>query len=184
MKALKEKANGIIFGIFELIVGLLLLINPAGFTSAIIIMAGIALMVLGLVEIIRYFRTGAVEAAKSQMLVKGLVAVLAGAFCAFWTEWFIITFPVLTIIYGVVILITGMGKIQLTVDMIRLKSKKWFWAAINAAISVICAVVILRAPFASTAVLWIFTGATLMVEGVFDLITIFTDREAEGKNAV
>lgn len=118
------------------------------------------------------------------MLVKGLVAVLAGAFCAFWTEWFIITFPVLTIICGVVILITGMGKIQLTVDMIRLKSKKWFWAAINAAISVICAVVILRAPFASTAVLWIFTGATLMVEGVFDLITIFTDREAEGKSAL
>lgn len=51
MKALKEKANGIIFGAFELIVGLLLLINPAGFTSAIIIMAGIALMVLGLYDI-------------------------------------------------------------------------------------------------------------------------------------
>lgn len=178
MKALKEKANGIIFGIFELIVGLLLLINPAGFTSAIIMVAGAVLMVLGAFEIIKYFRTSAVEAACGQMLVKGLVAVLAGGFCAFRTEWFIVTFPVLTMVYGVVILITGMGKIQLTVDMIRLKSRKWFWAGLNAAISIICAIVILKAPFASTAVLWMFTGATLMVEGVFDLITIFTDRKA------
>lgn len=179
MRALKENANGIIFSVFEIIVGLLLLINPAGFTSAIIMVAGVVLMVLGFFEIIKYFRTDAVEAARSQMLVKGLVAILTGAFCAFRTEWFIVTFPVLTIIYGIVILITGMGKIQLTVDMLRLKSKKWFWAALNAAISVICAIVILNTPFASTAVLWIFTGATLMVEGIFDLITIFTDRKME-----
>lgn len=182
IKSLKEKASGIVFSAFEVIVGLLLLINPAGFTSAIIMVAGVVLMALGLFEIIKYFRTDAVEAARSQMLVKGLVAILTGAFCAFRTEWFIVTFPVLTIIYGVVILITGMGKIQLTVDMLRLKSKKWFWAAINAAISVIGAVVILNAPFASTAILWMFTGATLMVEGVFDLVTLFTDQKTGGKD--
>ena len=184
MKGLKEKVNGIIFGVFELIVGLLLLINPSGFTSAIIMVAGAALMVFGFFEIIKYFRTDAVEAALGQMLVKGLVAVLAGAFCAFRTQWFLVTFPVLTILYGVVILLTGMGKIQLTVDMIRLKSKKWFWAALNAAVSVICAVIVLNAPFASTAILWIFTGATLMVEGVFDLVTIFTDRKTRGEDVL
>lgn len=163
---------------------MLLLINPAGFTSAIIMVAGIALIILGLVEAIRYFRTSAAEAALGQMLAKGLVAVLAGVFCVFRTEWFIITFPVLTIIYGVIILLTGVGKIQLTVDMVRLKSKKWFWAALNAAISVICAVVILNAPFASTAALWIFTGVTLLVEGAFDLVTIFMDRKTEGKDSL
>ena len=77
MKAIKEKANGIVFGVFEVIVGLLLLINPAGFTSAIIMVAGVALMVGGLIEIIKYFRTDPIEAAQGQMLVKGLVAVLA-----------------------------------------------------------------------------------------------------------
>lgn len=181
MKVIKEKANGIVFGVFEVIVGLLLLINPAGFTSAIIMVAGVALMVGGLIEIIKYFRTDPIEAAQGQMLVKGLVAVLAGGFCTFQTEWFIITFPVLTIMYGIVILLTGVMKIQLTVDMLRLKSPKWSWAGINAAISVICAAVILNAPFASTAVLWIFTGAALMVEGVFDLVTLFADQRARGE---
>lgn len=45
-------------------------------------------------------------------------------------------------------------------------------AAISAAISLVCAVVILNNPFAATEVLWMFTGITLIIEAVFDLITL------------
>lgn len=175
MRTLKEQAGGIVICIFELVVGMLLFVNPMGFTSAIITMAGAVLMVLGLVEIVKYFRTNVREASLGQMLVKGLLSILLGAFCIFRTEWFIATFPVLTVLYGVVILVTGIGKIQLTVDMIRMKRKKWAWAAVNALISLICAFVILRTPFASTAALWIFTGAALVAEGVLDLVTFIAD---------
>lgn len=178
MKTLKGKSDGIVLCLFELIVGILLLINPVGFTSGIIKVAGIVLMILGLVEIVKYFKTSAEEAALGQTLVKGLVSVLAGAFCTFKTEWFILTFPVLTIIYGVMILLVGLGKIQLTVDMARRKSKNWFWAAINAAVSIVCAIVILNNPFTSTTVLWIFTGASLIAEGVLDIVTFFVGMKA------
>lgn len=171
MEAVKEKANGIVLCLFELIVGVLLLINPVGFTSGIIKVTGIVLMILGIIEIVKYFKTSAEEAFLGQTLVKGLVSVLAGAFCAFRTEWFILTFPALTIIYGIIILLVGLGKVQLTVDMVRRKNKNWLWAAVNAAISIVCAVIILNNPFTSTAVLWGFTGASLIVEGIFDIIT-------------
>lgn len=184
MKNLKEKTNGIVLCLFELIVGVLLLINPVGFTSGIIKVTGIVLMILGIIEIVKYFRTSAEEAALGQTLVKGLASVLAGAFCTFKTEWFILTFPALTIIYGVILLFVGFGKIQLTVDMVRRKNKNWSWAAINAVVSVVCAVVILNNPFTSSAVLWVFTGASLIVEGVFDILTFFSGRNAkEGSNS-
>lgn len=173
MDILKEKANGLVLCLFELIVGVLLLINPVGFTAGIIRVTGIVLMILGLIDIVKYFKTSAEEAFLGQTLVKGLLFVLAGGFCTFKTEWFILTFPVLTIIYGIIILLTALGKIQLTVDMVRKKNKNWVFAAINAVISLICAIVILNNPFTSTAVLWIFTGASLIVEGIFDLITFF-----------
>lgn len=173
MGTVKEKASGIVLCLFELIVGVLLLINPVGFTAGIIKVTGIVLMILGLIEIVKYFRTSAEEAFLGQMLVKGLVSVLAGAFCTFKTEWFILTFPVLTIIYGVIILLVGLGKVQLTVDMVRRKNKNWVWAAINAVISIVCATVILNNPFTSTTVVWVFTGASLIVEGVLDIITFF-----------
>ena len=60
-----KKINALFLCIAELIVGILLLIKPIGFTSGIIICAGIGLMVKGLVEIIRYFRTSAQTAAQS-----------------------------------------------------------------------------------------------------------------------
>lgn len=173
MKSLKNYLGGIVMCLFEVLVGILLLMNPVGFTSGIIIGAGLFFMVSGLVSIAKYFRTEPEEAAKSQTLVKGLVALLAGAFCAFKSEWFIVTFPVLTLIYGVVILITGLGKVQWMVDAIRLKRGKWFLAAISALLSIVCGVVIITSPFSSTAALWMFTGISMIVEAIFDVATVF-----------
>lgn len=182
METVKEKATRIVLCLFELIVGILLLINPVEFTDGIIKVTGIVLMILGLIEIVKYFRTSVEAAFLEQTLVKGLISILAGTFCTFKTEWFIITFPVLTIIYGVIILLTGLGKIQLTVDMLRRKNKQWRWAAINAAISIVCAIVILNNPFTSTTVLWVFTGISLIVESIFDIITFFVKRNSQKGN--
>lgn len=183
MSMLREKAGGIVVCIFELVVGILLFVNPVGFTSGIITVAGAVLMVLGLTEVVKYFRTDAREAALGQMLVKGLLSILTGAFCAFRAGWFITTFPVLTVLYGVVILVTGIEKIQMAVDMVRMKRKKWAWAAVNAGISLVCAAVILRRPFVSTTALWIFTGAALAAEGVLDLATLIADGREKGEAA-
>lgn len=172
MKTLKENASGIVMCLFELVVGILLLVNPIGFTSGIITAFGIVLAIVGLGSCIKYFRAEPAEAAKSQLLAKGLIALLAGCFCVFRSEWFVVTFPVLTLIYGVVILITGLAKVQWMVDILRLKKQKWFLAAISAVISIICGAVIISSPFNSTAVLWMFTGISLIAEAVFDVVAL------------
>ena len=175
---LKRNLSSMAMSIAELIIGILLLVNPIGFTSGIIIAFGIVLMIMGISTTIKYFRTEPEEAAVSQILVKGLLMLLAGAFCAFNSHWFIATFPVLTLVYGVVVLITGITKVQWTIDIIRMKRSKWFWAAISAEISIVCGVVIITSPFSTTAVLWMFIGISLIVEAVFDMIgSIFGNRE-------
>lgn len=162
----------------ELIIGILLLVNPVGFTSGIIVAFGVVLMVMGVGSIIKYFCTEPEEAAVNQSFVKGLVELLAGAFCAFNSHWFVVTFPVLTLVYGAVILLTGLIKLQWMVDIIRMKRRRWLLAAIGAAISILCGVVIITSPFSTTAVLWMFTGISLIVEAVFDMIgAIFGNRE-------
>lgn len=169
MKFLKAKFSTIFLSLFELIVGILLLISPVGFTTGIFMTAGIILMAVGLLSAIRYFRTNAAEASSGQMMFKALVCLIVGAFCLFRSGWIIATFPLLTMIYGVVILLTGLAKIQWTIDGIRLKKKRWYIGAIGAAVSALCAVVIFLNPFSSTAVLWIFTGVSLIVEAVMDI---------------
>jgi len=169
----------------EVIIGILLLVNPIGFTSGIIIAFGIVLMIMGISKTVKYFRAEPEEAAVSQILVKGLLTLLAGAFCAFNSHWFVATFPVLTLVYGVVILITGITKVQWTIDIIRMKRSKWFWAAISAAISIVCGVVIITSPFSTTAILWMFIGISLIVEAIFDVIgSIFGNREKKAEQEV
>lgn len=171
MKTLKKQLGTVLLCLLEIAVGVLLLINPEGFTSAIILTLGVALLACGLYFIIKYFRADVEEAAKSQNMLKGLIVLLAGGFCIMKVQWFIATFQILTVVYGLAILVTGLGKVQWTVDMLRMKKENWFFAAISALISIICATIILANPF-SDKVLWIFTGIALIIEGVVDIVTL------------
>ncbi len=180
MKALRQNGNAIIMCLIEVVAGILLLVNPVGLTASIIIVAGIALMLDGLFNVIRYFKSNPREAAVSKLLMRGLISLLAGAFCTFNPQWFIITFPVITILYGVAVLVGGLGKLQMAVDMLRLKNAKWWWGAISAAISIICALVIIKTPFSSTVMLWWFIGISLIAEAAFDVITLVMNRKNNG----
>ena len=184
MKALVKEFGALVFSLLQVILGILLLVDPVGFTSGIIVTFGVFLLVLGVFAVVRYFRTEAFYAAKSQSLFRGLIFLIAGGFCALKYQWFIATFPVLTILYGVLVLLTGLGKVQWTVDMIRMKKPKWFLAAISAVIAIVCSAVILSDPFTSTTVLWIFTGISLIVDAVFDIVAVFlSERDGVFKEA-
>ncbi len=180
MKAIKQNGNTIILCVIEAVVGVLLLIDPVSFTAGIIIVAGIALMVSGLLDVIQYFRNKPDEAAAGQLLMRGLVALLAGAFCAFNSQWFILTFPMITILYGVAVLVGGLSKVQIAIDMLRAKNSKWWWGAISAAISILCAIVMIGNPFTSTVALWWFIGISLIAEAIFDTVTLVMSRKSDG----
>lgn len=173
MKNMSKNLNSIVMCVCELLIGILLLISPVGFASVIIIISGVVMAVLGAIFILKYFRTDAAEAAASHLLVKGMIIFILGAFCIFKSKWFIATFPIITMVYGAVVLVAGLLKLQFSIDMIRMKDDKWFWTAISSAISIICGIIVLYNPFAATATLWIFTGITLIVEAVFDVVAIF-----------
>ena len=177
MNTRKQTWNSVLLCITEAAIGVLLLINPVSFTATIIMVAGIALIADGILNIIRYFKSSPEEAVVSGLLIRGLVTTGAGAFCVLNPQWFIVTFPVIAILYGIAVLVAGLGKVQLTVDLLRLKNNKWWWGAISAAISILCAIVIIRNPFSSTVVMWWFTGISLIVEAVFDLLTLIMSRK-------
>ena len=177
MRLLKENIGGITMCIFELLVGILLLINPVNFTSGIIIALGVLLLPIGIIEIMVYFRLEPLEAAKRQSLTKGLVVILAGLFCIFKTNWFIVTFPLLTIMYGVIILLMGVAKIQWAVDMLRMKKQNLFLAAIASVLCMAIAIIILMSPFESTLFFWRFIAISLILEAVLDILALVFARK-------
>ncbi len=176
MKFLKRNANVIFICLLEALIGILLLFDPIAFTSAIIIACGVVLLLTGLVATLDYFRTDAVEAALKRGLAKGLTMLLAGGFCVLQPGWFLAAFPLLTILYGVIILLAGLSKVQWAVDALRLHTGRWILPAVSAVISIVCALVIFYNPFATTVALWKFTGITLIVEAALDVVVLFLGR--------
>lgn len=172
-----SKASIIILSLCEAIVGILLMVNPVGFTTGIIIFLGLVLLILGITNVVQYFRATPQAAVIKQNLSHGLIEILAGLFCVLKSGWFIATFPILTILYGIGTLMIGITKVQWTVDKIRLKIKKWFWTALSAALTIVCAVIILCNPFSSTAVLWTFIAVILIVEAAIDIIAAIFSKE-------
>lgn len=179
MKAIKEYVGGFLVCLMEVIIGILLLIDPIQFTGGIITVCGMALVLAGLWLIIKYFMATPERAALGQNMMKGLTLVALGGFVTLRSDWILATFPLMALVYGVVILLFGFAKVQQTVDMLRVKNKKWTFNAVSAGISLVCAVVILSRPFSTTAVLWSFTGITLIAEAVLDVVTVLLSRGRE-----
>lgn len=177
MGKISRNTGNLLTCIFEVLTGILLLINPVGFTSAIIVIFGIVIAIIGSRSLFRYFHTDPEMAARESGLAKGLIYVIFGLFCVFKSEWFIITFPLLTVLYGILALISGVSKVQWAVDMLRTKQKYWYIEVIGAALTLIFAVLILANPFATTAVLWTFIGITMIVEAVVDVLAFALGRK-------
>ncbi len=172
MKKLKAHIGHITLCFFEIVVGVLLLINADSFNGGIVIAAGVACMITGLFNCIRYFTTEPNLAATDKVLMKGLAQLLLGAFAAFNFPWFLKAYPIFTLLYGIALILVALWKVQLTADMLRLHCKKWYVSGITALVSGVCGVVLLCDPFDGDDMKWMFLGIALLFSAAFDVVTL------------
>lgn len=164
------RIGGMVLCVLEIVVGVLLLINPTGFTSGIIIGAGAVLALSGLVSVIRYFTVKPENGMQGQLLFKGLVLVMAGVTCMTQVDWFLTAFPLLTVIYAAWMLVMAARKVQHMADMLRLKAGRWYVPAISAALEAALAAIILINPFGAVNAVWTFVGISLIAEAVVEMV--------------
>lgn len=93
MKHLKENAGNLVMSVCEAVIGVLLLVNPVGFTSLVLIALGAVLAIRGVVNVISYFRAKPEDALRSQSLTAGLLLLAIGLFCMLRFRWLIALFP-------------------------------------------------------------------------------------------
>ena len=180
MKFLKNNWAVLLTALFLIAVGILLLVNPAGFTVSFIMAFGILLFVLGVFDMIKYFRAEPMEAMKGSAFFSGLTLIAAGCFCFFMPDWFLDVFPALAVIYGIFQILIGFRKVQRVVDALRLKASGWPLLAISAAVTLVFGLWITLNPEMAWISVWTFTGIALIVEGVLDLaVVIMQSRTAK-----
>lgn len=180
MKETSSKFKGILLALCELLVAIILFINPSAFANGILILVGVLFLLIGVIYILYYFKMNPAEAALEQQFSHGLIALFIGGFCILKRNWILAAFPLLTALYGILMLGTAAAKIQWAIDMFRLKAKKWKFilASVGAVITLACAIIILCNPFTSTAVLWNFIAITLVIQAVLDVAASIFSKNA------
>ena len=174
MRNFIKNFKNILLCLFELIAGLLVVINSKGFNKVIIIAAGFGLILIGLLQVIKYYRADPKAAAQKNFLMKGLLLLSIGCFCAFRPNWFLNVLPSFSFALGVCVFVIGLTKIQKAMDMVRMDQKQWYYAFIGAAASLACAATILNEPNPSKKFLLIFTGIILIFIAVADAAVLVT----------
>lgn len=152
----------------ELAAGVLLWMNPQLLTMGIVYVLGGGLVILGIWDMISYFRTEALQAAKEQKIFLGLLKLGVGAACLIKAKGVVSALPALTVLYGIILLIVSAQKIQWSVDMKRMKKKYWHLAAVSGVVSLGFAAITMLNPFRTTELLWQILGVVLGIEAVAD----------------
>ena len=75
-------------------------------------------------------------------------------------------------LYGLFQVLIGFRKLQRTVDALRMKIPVWYLLAISACISLIFGFIIVCNPNMAFMAVWVFTGVTMLIEGILDAIIL------------
>lgn len=180
---LKIARNGyIVMAAIFCILGIFLMINPEGSMKMICIIAGALFIADGIIKIIGYFSRDFYCLAFQFDLGFGILMIAVGALILIRRESII---RLIFVIFGLLILMDALLRIQMSVEAKRFGLKLWWGILIIAIVTGVFGMILLIDPAGGAKLTVIFTGAAFLLEGILKLcVVIYTVRTREGNNVV
>lgn len=153
------------------ILGIFLIINPELSVSFIGIATGILIILFGCFKIIGYFSKDLFRLAFEYDLAFGILMLVIGTVILIRPEG---VMSLLCILIGMADLADGLFKIQIAMEAKPFGIKYWWVIMVMALLSIGISMVLLFRPEGSAKLLVILFGASLLAEGLLNLITMLT----------
>ena len=163
-KKIKIVVSDLLLSVASIVLGAILLIFPGATVSVVMNGIGVAAIIIGIINIARYFMADAAAAMLSNSLVSGLIFVMAGLVVILFQKSLIALLP---LCIGLAIMIGGFFKLQGSISAMRMGAR-WNMTMVAAVISLIFGVLIVFNPFSTAMTLMRVLGAGLIYEGVVD----------------
>ncbi len=177
MQTVRRHFPLLLLTVFELTVGILLFLKPEEFTRGIIITLGVLLLILGVIDLIRFFREKKDFGIDNYLtLSMAILALLCGAFLVFGAKLVMGLFGVLAVLYGVFLIISGVLKGKTYFEFHAAGFPVSMLLFVSAILSVLLGILVVLRPFDSVEVLWRFTGVSLIIEAIGDAISLLLAR--------
>lgn len=191
---MREKTNGTLMilaaAVLGILLGLFLLLFPGAKMIQIVYAIGIVLIVAGIISIVRYFMTESYRRLNCYTFSAGALMVVLGV-CALLRAEIVSSY--LIICLGILLLASGVIKLQNALDLEAMKDKTWAVVLMIAVAVIICGAVVLLNPFSNQSDLNYFAYIVLVVDGVLSLFSVlyltvrlrkYQKQQANGEAAV
>lgn len=172
MKVFKEvKWEALLKGIFYIVLGVTALLISEQMVKGLGYLMGIVLILAGAVSMIGYLLRDARQNYYHDEFAYGLLCIVLGCLVLYKVELIISMVPFLL---GLLVLISGITKLQDVIDMKRLECGNWIGMLIVAILNLLLGVVLILNPFDAALVLFKMLGIGLILSGITDtLVSIY-----------
>ncbi len=174
MKTLLKNIPVLLFAVFEIIVGVLLFRDPEGMTDIVLLIIGIVLAVIGAYNLIRALvaKNNGEDGALGALII-GAVLLAVGLFVALGRKLILGFIPVIAVVYGVFLIISGLYKLKTWLEIRKLTGvARSLLLLLGSVVSVGLGVVIILNPFGATELALKFAAVALIAEALLDIIAV------------
>ena len=175
MSLLKQlKWNLILLAVIFIALGIVLILWPGATMKTICYLLAAMLLAIGVVSLINCLRKDISGIIYRYDLVVGLCAILGGILVIVKVDKLTDLIPA---VLGFLVTMSGIMKMQNSVDMLRLGHGTWHVAFAMAIVNIVAGIVLLMNPFEAAQILIMCLGIALVYSGITDLyVTISISR--------
>jgi len=173
MKAFfKEYLLLILIIICEMIIGALLLVNPVKLSKVIIIAIGVSLTGIGVYKSCRYLFSVPVKGKRTYAFSLGVLLITAGIVFVVLNNSIENILSGINVLFGCIMFVGFSIKIEMTIEMLRVKYGNVILMAIGAVSSLILSVLMILDIYSLTNIPMLLSGVSFLGEAVMDIAII------------
>ena len=165
MKQLKWSI--IVMAIAYIVLGVVLIMYPSQVQKLISYILAFALIAMGIVNLIQYTRLDTNQIVNSYDLVLGFSTMIGGILIIINVERFE---QLVLIVMGFMILVSGVMKLQSSVNLMRLRSTSWQVPFAMVMICIVYGIIMLINPFGAGGFFFAMMGIGFILSGITDII--------------
>lgn len=168
----KEKTSGnmdmMVASLIYVVLGLILTINPMGFKSLVcFIIAGI-LVIMGVIRIVRFLIAKNQSSVYQNDLVVGIILLILGAVFGALIN---VLVSVIIMILGISVSISGLTKLQSSLEIKRMGENNWVTFLVIAIINIALGLWLTFSPLKATGAMLRLVGLCILISGLTDFIS-------------
>lgn len=160
----KNSSNNLSKTLILGLIGLILLLIPASFNKFIGLIVGFSLLLIGIIQIIKYVKNK--DSFSNIDLISGILYSALGIIIILNPH---AVMELVTVCLGIYLIINGLIKVKLAITLKQL-TNRWIGTLVMAIVTIILGFLLIFNPFGSVVAITQLMGAFLVIVTLFDLI--------------